>query len=114
MKCVLVPVDGSPEVQEIHGEAFRHLVHHFPDGFDGIRLGNGVIGYVGDCSLVDGSPANVRGLAVTDACYRKAAGRDYHADVRGPMVILGVTRGGSEKSVPDNFIAEHFPTLAEG
>lgn len=111
MITVRIDPGGKPAVVDCPAGVYRYLAEAFPEGFDGIRLGIDVIGYVGDCSLLDGSPPNEAGQALADAVYRKQAGRPYHADVRGPMVILGVTRSGDSVSVPAMFIAQHLPQL---
>jgi hypothetical protein len=115
MKGIVVPVDGEPTIEDIAGEngsAYRGLHLRFPECFDGIRLAPDVVGYVGDESLIDGSPSNVHARSVADACYQKAAGRNYHTDVRGLMVILGVTVNGESIDVPADFLAEHFPQVS--
>jgi hypothetical protein len=113
IRAVFIRPDGLPVVVQIpDGGTFTYLCQAFPDGFGGIRLGRDVVGYVGDCSLLDGSPPNAQGLALADAVYRDAAGRPYHTDVRGPMVVLGLDRGGNSVSVPKEFLRRYLPTLA--
>jgi hypothetical protein len=113
INAVFIRPDGLPApVQIPDGGTFAYLRQVFPDGFDGIRLGPDVTGYVGDCSLLDGSPTNGRGLALADAVYRDAAGRPYHTDVRGPMVVLGINGGGNSVSVPQEFLHRYLPALA--
>lgn len=118
-RAVLIPVDGPPELVEIPGEAvdaavYAYLARMFPDGFDGIRLGQGVIGYVSDCGLIDGSPWNPSAQALADRVYLAVAARTYHTPVAGPMVVLGVTSGGAATSVPTGFLARFLPDLASG
>jgi len=109
--AVRIDPGGRPRVVEATAGAFRYLTAVFPDSFDGIRLGHDVIGYVGDSSLLDGSPPNVAGQALADAVYRKHAGRPYHGEVRGPMVVFGVSLSGESTSVPALFVAQHLPQL---
>jgi hypothetical protein len=109
--AVRIDPDGKPAVVECPAGAFRYLADVFPEGFDGIRLAPDVIGYVGDCSLLDGSPANDAGQALADAVYRRYAGRAYHSAVCGPMVVVGVTVDGGSTSVPAAFIAQFLPQL---
>jgi hypothetical protein len=109
--AVRIDPGGAPAVVELAEGAYRYLAATFPDSFDGIRLAPNVIGYVGDCSLLDGSVPNEAGQALADAVYRRHAGRAYHTDVRGPMVILGVGRTGDSTSVPPSFAADFLPQL---
>lgn len=114
MRIIAVRIDpgGAPVVVECPAGAYRYLADtFFPDGFDGIQLGAGVIGYVGDSSLIDGSPPNPAALAIANVVYQRHAGRFYHTDVRGPMVILGVTDSGESASVPAAFVREFLPQL---
>ena len=115
MIAVHITPGANPQLTEVaDGKAWEALRAMFPDGFDGIRLGHQVIGYVGDSSLLDGSPHNAGALAVARAVYQARAGRSYHTDICGPMLILGISRGGESMSVPAWFLAEFLPALAGG
>lgn len=111
MIAVRIDPDGEPAVAEFAEGAYWYLCATFPDSFDGIRLGTDVIGCVGDASLLDGSPANLAGQALADAVYRRYAGRPYHTDVRGTMVVLGVGQSGESVSVPTMFVLDFLPQL---
>jgi hypothetical protein len=59
----------------------------------------------------DDEPANLAGQALADAVYRRHAGRPYHTDVRGTMVVLGVDQSGESVSVPPGFVRDFLPQL---
>lgn len=105
------PGERPAAIQIPDGGTFTYLINVFPDGFDGIRLAPDVIGYVGDSSLLDGSPHNGAGQALANAVYQRHAGRPYHSHVHGPMVVLGVTPTGDSTSVPERFVAQYLPQL---
>lgn len=115
-RAVLIPVgESSPELVDIpdgDDAAYQYLASAFPDAFDAIRLGRDVEGYVSDVGLLDGSRWNSAGQALVDSVYLATASRTYHLPVAGPMVVLGVTRGGAATSVPDKFLTEFLPALA--
>lgn len=116
-RAVLIPVDGPPELVDIPGEdvdlaVFRYLMRTFPGSFDGIRLGQDVIGYVSDVGLLDGSPWNPGAQALADSVYLAVAGRTYHTPIAGPMVVLGVREHGASTSVTSGFLDTYLPDLA--
>ena len=114
MIAVRIDPGGEPVLAEVTQGAYRHLHGVFPEGFDGIRLGPDVIGYVGDSSLLDESEPNPAGQRLADDVYQRHVHRPYHTAVCGPMVVLGVSRSGESVSVPAAFIRAHLPALSGG
>ena len=114
MKALIISTDSAPHIVDIGPDSYRGLAARFPDGFDSLRLARGVDAYVGDCSLIDGSPHNDAGTALADDCYRAVTGEPCHVDIHGLAVILGTTEYGTSVDVPAEFIAAHDPHLTEG
>jgi hypothetical protein len=110
MLALVIPADVPPTLEDI-GESYPGLAARFPDGFDSLRLGTDVVGWVGDCSLLDGSPHNPHAQELVDAVYRAYAGRDCHVHVHGLMVVLGTGHDGESLPVPADFLAAFLPDL---
>ncbi len=113
---LVIPVEGKPELRDIaddgDGSAYRGLAPLYPDAFDSIRIRRDVVAYVGDSSLLDGSPVNREATDLVNRCYQ-AVGSSWPTGVFGLAVVLGMGEWGNSLPVPDDFVFTHYPELME-
>lgn len=114
MLGLIIPLEGNVELKDVaddgDGSAYAGLAPLYPDGFDSIRLRRDVTAYVGDTSLIDGTPVNQEATDLVVRCYRDA-GYQWPSPVCGLVVVLGLTEWGDSVEIPEDFIRLYYPQL---